>query len=304
MMCQPVDSGRLGIRKDGLMALVEELRWRDATPGARLEMVVLAVGDAGCVAVDIASGAYVRPRWPVKGSYDPSISDLVRTGSIRPGPKRRSPRARHPASGSDAPAPHLPASSKEALAGLVPSEEAQGGGAIQHSLEPLQIVTGVLADTQEDVLDPSRPEAVILDGLPSVTKGRHTRLLRRVLRDCVTPPGQALLGFPAPAKAFWDLDGSRGSLALVEVRGGPVLLRRPGEEGLVRARFSWGGAFHELPVLDPALVVASHGTRKAELSGGSLHKRLGWWPRYLVVALTGPRDGYCYRVVASALPYP
>lgn len=309
------------------MAVTEELRRRDTTPGATLQMVVLAVGDAGCIALDVASGAFVRPRWPVAGSFDPSICDLVRTGSLRSRSRRRTARPGATSSPGARPgvlvakaasaavalgseragtsqAPALPVSSKEALGDLFPAEEEVLGERPRQVLEPLQLVLGVVSADQEEILDPSRPEAVLLEGPPEVQRGRHTRLVRKVLRDAVSPSGQALLGFPAPARAFWDLDGSRGSLAIVEVRGGPVLLRRPSEDGLVRARFSWGGAFHELPVLDPALVAASHGTRRSELSGGSLHKRLGWWPRYLVVALTGPRDGYCYRVVASALPFP
>lgn len=335
-----------------------------------MELLMLAVGDVGCVAVDLVSGAFVRGRWPSPvPSADPSLDDLMRVGFARrdavdtrtdgchggevdltDGPAddssiqdaaagaapvaddgevvlRRPPgeQAVPPARSGSERLPQL------VLAGRANSESLGSGTAAESERRPEAVATAVLERTRQEeskprrerrrpleplclatatvalddsIPDPARPEAVLFEERPRRFPKNRPRLARRYLGGLLAPTNRPLLGFPAPAIRYWDLDCTRGSVAVVEVRGGPVLIRRPEEGDLVRARFEWGGLRHELPVVDSRLVSAMLGSERPQLSGMALHRRLGWWPRYLVVALTGPRDGYCYRVVASALRQP
>lgn len=344
----------------------------DTTAGTRLELLMLAVGDAGCVAVDLLSGAFVRGRWPTAfPPVDPSVDDLVRLGFVQqPAVDLRAGGpggaevvgdagrevdltepdgadvvlgygdAAGPAGSDEAGAPPgLASVARQRESERIPELVLAGAGAPETAvpgtlqqpdrrsepaaapvdadepapksrrerrrpLEPLCLATATVGSCDEAVPDPARPEAVVFEQRPRRFPKSRPRLARRYLGGLLAPANQPLLGFPAPAVRYWDLDSTRGSVAVVEVRGGPVLIRRPEEGELVRARFEWGGLRHELPVLDSRLVGAMLTSERVQLSGTSLHRRLGWWPRYLVVALTGPRDGYCYRVVASALRQP
>jgi hypothetical protein len=44
--------------------------------------------------------------------------------------------------------------------------------------------------------------------------------------------------------------------------------------------------------------------RRDRLSGKDLEGALGFRPHYLVVVLSRPRDGHCYKTVAALLPRP
>jgi len=88
--------------------------------------------------------------------------------------------------------------------------------------------------------------------------------------------GVLLLGFAGPAVPYWTLTGERASVAVVAPSARPVLA---GGE----CRFQWRNTLHALPVLPAAL--ASCPSR----------------PRHLLVALSPPRAGHCYKVVAGLL---
>jgi len=352
---------------------------RETRPGAELDLLVLAAGDGGCVAVDLASGAFVRASWPA-AVVDPSVADLtdpdwhavtaeeedLRGGlegelradrTSRPAAHRRRPGAsggrergreasgeggrfrrwgsflgleldgEHPGSsgsGADGMAAEEPATrsaddrpevtpdDREALAGddlgrggdrpgeqapqPAPSPEPSGG-----QLQPLCLVRGRIA-SEAPLFDPSRPEGVLLEQPPVLVGGAGPLQARRILGSLVAPLGRPLLGFNGPSIAYWRLQGNHGSVALVEV--GRELALRWGTDGGLRARFRWGGTEQDLPVLDATVVDRLGGTRTSPIPPAALRRRLGWEPYFLVAALTGPRGGHCYKVVASALPRP
>lgn len=143
------------------------------------------------------------------------------------------------------------------------------------ALAPFTVVTAEPAADQSDA-DPCRREDLVLAG-PPVPAGRVSRRrAERWLRPLLHPEGQELLGSAAPDVAYWTLSADRPSVALVAPRPAPVVL---GD----RCHFRWGHARQTLPVLPAA-------------------RR---WspprPRRVLVALSGPRDGRCHKVVAALL---
>lgn len=88
--------------------------------------------------------------------------------------------------------------------------------------------------------------------------------------------GDHLLGFAGPAVPCWTLTGERASVAVIAPKTRPVV--QGGE-----CRFQWCDIPHVLPVLPAAL--ADCPAR----------------PRRLLVALSPPRAGHCYKVVAGIL---
>jgi hypothetical protein len=205
------------------------VRQRVAQAGAQLDFLVLASEPAGCVGVDMMSGAFVR--------------------------------ARHPAA--------------------------------TRLLRPFQIARARLA--HDDVPDAAQPELVDLAAPPRPVGRVLPRRAERRLRPLLHPPRLPLLGFSGNAVPYWTLEGNRPSVALIE----PERLAVGTGEGGHTCRFLWRDGYHELPLLDWWLL--------ARLGDGAagpreLARLLGHAPDRLVVALTPPMQGYCYKAVVGVLP--
>ncbi len=162
------------------------------------------------------------------------------------------------------------------------------------------VVEVTLADDPERD-DLAQPEATTVTDLPrhvGTLRGRH---LRKLLSRLVASPDGPLLGFPGPSAPYWEFRGFRPSVALIEPTRRPQLLRRQGD-GSTWVRFGWDRDDVWLPVEDRNAVRALDAARRDRLSGKSLATALGFEPQYLLVTVSPPRDGHCYKVCAAVLP--
>lgn len=173
---------------------------------------------------------------------------------------------------------------------------------LEPECSPLDVVDATWARNPERD-DLAQPEAVTLDAAPAVVGALHGRRARRVLRHLVAPAEQHLLGFAGSSAPYWEFSGMRPSVALVVPNRGPVLLRRRADQS-VWARFGWPRSDNWLPVEDRRAVAALWASRRERLSGRELAKALAFKPHFLVVTLSRPRDGHCYKTVAAILPRP
>jgi len=204
------------------------LRQRVAQAGAELQLLVLAAEPAGCIGVDLASGAFVRARYPVGSRL----------------------------------------------------------------LRPFEIAGGRLAhDEQPDV---AHPELVDLSGAPRPQGRLAPRRAERWLRPLLHPPRIPLLGFPGNSVPYWTLEGDRPSVALIEPEKVALAYTDSGHI----CCFLWKECHHELPLLDWALL----GRLGTDSGARALRRALGHAPERLVVALTPPMQGYCYKAVVGVLP--
>lgn len=170
------------------------------------------------------------------------------------------------------------------------------------SLAPFDVVDATWAANPERD-DLAQPEAVSLEGVPEAVGSLHGRRARRVLRQVVAPVEQHLLGFPGASARYWEFGGMRPSLAVVVPSRGPLLFRRKSDD-TVWVRFGWARADNWLPVEDRRAVAALWASRRDRLSGKDLSRALGYRPHFLVVTLSRPRDGYCYKTVTALLQRP
>lgn len=143
--------------------------------------------------------------------------------------------------------------------------------------EPFDVVAAELGDEHEP--DPAQPEAVHLAPRAHVVDRFHPKHAERWLRPLLHPTNNHLLGFAGPAIPFWELDGTRPSLGLVDAPAEVV----DGDHGRPRCRFVWRGLLHDLPF------AAARRARLPRAAGRVL------------VALAPPIDGHCYKVVAALL---
>ena len=142
-------------------------------------------------------------------------------------------------------------------------------------LPPLTLARSTLSP-DPDVADPVRPEDVALAAPPEALGRTTRRRAERWLRPVLHPAREHLLGSPSPAVPYWTLTGSSPSVAVVDPPGGVRLSRG-------QCRFRWRNVEHALPVLPLALDTAPHR------------------PRRIVVSLSPPRAGHCYKLVAALL---
>jgi hypothetical protein len=169
-------------------------------------------------------------------------------------------------------------------------------------LSPFDVVDAWWADDPERD-DLAQPEAVTVAGMPARVGTLRGRRARRVLKHLVAPPEQHLLGFPGSASPYWEFHGMRPSVALVVPSRGPLLFRRRADDS-VWARFGWPRSDNWLPVEDRRAIAALWASRRDRLSGKDLANALGFRPHFLVVSLSRPREGHCYKTVAALLPRP
>ena len=171
-----------------------------------------------------------------------------------------------------------------------------------HGLEPFDLIEANLsADPERD--DLAHPEAVSITGFPEVIGSAPKRQARRRLRAVLAPNERHLLGFAGPAAPYWEFRGMRPSLALVAPALGPLLFRRK-TDGTAWARFGWSRSDNWLPVEDERAVSCLWAAGSDKLAGKDLAAAIGFRPRYLLVALTPPRSGHCYKTIVAILPRP
>jgi len=167
-------------------------------------------------------------------------------------------------------------------------------------ISTFDVVEVTLADDPERD-DLAQPEATTVADLPrhvGTLRGRH---LRKLLRRLVASPDGPLLGFPGPSAPYWEFRGFRPSVALIEPTRRPQLIRRQAD-GTTWVRFGWDRDDVWLPVEDRNAARALDAARRERLSGKSLATALGFEPQYLLVTVSPPRDGHCYKVCAAVLP--
>lgn len=169
------------------------------------------------------------------------------------------------------------------------------------ALAPFDLVRAVIAE-DPDFPDPTQPEAVALEGPPERTGRLRGRRLRKLIGPLELPAGEQLFGFAGSAAQYWTVPGDRPSLAVISPQRPPTVRDR-GPGGVV-CRFGWGGVDLELPVADQRLRQVAGGGARPLLGGPELRNLLGFDPALLVVALSDPQDGRCYKVVAGFLPRP
>lgn len=167
-------------------------------------------------------------------------------------------------------------------------------------ISTFDVVEVTLADDPERD-DLAQPEATTVADLPrhvGTLRGRH---VRKLLRRMVATPDGPLLGFPGASAPYWEFRGFRPSVALIEPTRSPQLIRRSAD-GSTWVRFGWDREDVWLPVEDRHAARALDAARRERLSGKSLASALGFEPQYLLVTVSPPRDGHCYKVCAAVLP--
>ncbi|MHB1503431.1 MAG: hypothetical protein ACYCYD_05555 [Acidimicrobiales bacterium] len=153
-------------------------------------------------------------------------------------------------------------------------------------------------DSEPD--DPAQPEAVGIASLPARAGSLRGRRARKLLRAVTAPGEKHLLGFPGGSAPYWEFRGMHPSVALLQPALGPLLFRR--RDDSVWVRFGWPRVDLWLPVEDRRAIAALWAARRDRLAGKDLAGALGFKPSYVLVTLSKPRSGHCYKTVSALLP--
>jgi hypothetical protein len=178
------------------------------------------------------------------------------------------------------------------------------------SLKCFDVVIGRLATevdpvNDDDLLrefphDPTQLRETVLLDAPLRKVGRlSSRRASRYFRPLLHPPHGPILGFHGPAAPFWSIEGNGPSVSLL--RPDSMLGVVVNERG-VSAVFRWRGVLQSLPLEAPDVLARLDWMPDGVTSGDALAHVLGYVPRLAVVRISGPRDGYCYKVVSGLVP--
>ena len=108
-------------------------------------------------------------------------------------------------------------------------------------------------------------------------------------------------GFPAPRPPTGSF-GASGPRSPSSSPPGALSSFGARPTGSTWVRFGWDRDDVWLPVEDRHAARALDAARRERLSGKSLAAALGFIPQYLLVTVSPPRDGHCYKVCAAILP--
>lgn len=167
----------------------------------------------------------------------------------------------------------------------------------QAAVTPLSVVEVTVGETVADRLD--QPEALHaahpLRPIGRLLGMRYERLLRSIESEA----NHSALGIVGPGLPMWELDGSRPSVEILRL---PPSTSITVDDRGVRSRFRWGHGAEDLPIEDPQLLRRLDWLPSGRMSLPSLAPVLGFRPSRVAVALSRPKQGYCYKVVAGLLP--
>lgn len=167
-------------------------------------------------------------------------------------------------------------------------------------LSPFDVIEAKLAEDPERD-DLAQPEAATAAALPRHVGSLRGRRARRILAQLAAVHDGPLLGFPGPSAPYWDFRGLRPSVALVHPTRGPQLIRRPADRS-TWVRFGWERDDVWLPVEEARTARALDASRRERLAGKPLSTALGFAPHYLLVTVSSPRAGHCYKICSAVLP--
>lgn len=163
---------------------------------------------------------------------------------------------------------------------------------------PFDVVSGRIALSSQPP-DASRPETVELEETPTPCGRLSERRADRYLDPLLHPRRGPLLGFPGRAVPYWTLAGDRPSVTIVDIATGPQLRR---DARGYECRFTWQAGRHQYALGDRHLAGQLEDVGWPRFSGRDLQRLLGYRVRRLLVVLTPPHEGYCYKMVAALLP--
>lgn len=162
-------------------------------------------------------------------------------------------------------------------------------------------VLEVPGDVEPVPEDLAQPEALTLAAPPRQVGTLRSRRVRSMLQRLQVPQSGPLLGFRGLAAPYWEFAAESPSVALVVPSRGPQLIRRSAD-GAPWIRFGWERDDVWLPLDDPSSARALQAAHRDVLAGKELATALGYRPQYLLVALSRPIDGHCYKVCRAVLP--
>jgi hypothetical protein len=169
-------------------------------------------------------------------------------------------------------------------------------------LRPYDIVRLSVLGGEPSVWSPHAPELVETTSSAAAAVGSvPVRRAERWVRALVDPPGAELLGFRGPAVPFWTLRGERPSMAIVRPATMSIRPSTSGGAGY-RCLFEWRNQPYDLPLWDDRLLALLDERGAWRASGGALAHLLGYRPERVLVALSAPMTGHCYKVAAGLLP--
>jgi hypothetical protein len=141
------------------------------------------------------------------------------------------------------------------------------------------------------------PEVVQMSTPLQAVGKMKPRQIERLLEPLQQQPGTPLFGCEGPAIPMWALP-TTSSITLIEPQHDISL--QTGSSG-VTASFRWRGYTYRLPVEDRRVLARLDWLPPQPVQGRPLAELIGFFPSRLLIGLTAPQHGYCYKAVSALM---
>ncbi len=171
------------------------------------------------------------------------------------------------------------------------------GAAIQEAPRCFDVAIGLVGESAYPDLPVPREQVTLERPLRKV--GRMSRRkAERYLRLLEHNPGRAILGCEGPAVPIWALGTAPG---VTIIRPAGHLYLDVSHHG-VSALFEWHGYTHRVRVDDRRVMSRLDWFPPTPVEAHRLGNALGFVPKRMLLTLSDPIKGYCYKTVAALLP--
>jgi hypothetical protein len=142
------------------------------------------------------------------------------------------------------------------------------------------------------------PNEDVFLGQPLKTVGHmRPRQLEKTLQPLHHPDGKPLFGCEGPALPMWSVN-TVPAIALIEPKTDLAVTMT---ESGAAVRFGWRGYTYQMPLEDRRVLRRLDWLPNSPVGGRALAEVIGFFPNRLLLGLSEPVNGYCYKTAVALL---
>lgn len=149
--------------------------------------------------------------------------------------------------------------------------------------------------------DPARPEYIEVREITPIGQIRKRRAITSLCNACTAPETLPILNFNGPSIAYSNVTGTSPSVSIIRL--GKRQAIRWNSYGELTISFPWGPIIASVPIVNETERDALGKSARPLTSDKEIASVLGYHPRYLVVGLDRPVNGYCKKLGVGLLPH-
>lgn len=148
--------------------------------------------------------------------------------------------------------------------------------------------------------DPSRPELIEVVDITPVGQVKKKRSIVQLCKSTSAPRDLPILGFNGPSISYGQLTGRSPSMSIIELTKRQAIRKNSYDE--ITLSFPWGPIITSLPLGNDSELELIKRAPGPLTSDKDISAILGFRPKFVLVGLARPKNGYCRKMALGLLP--